>query len=261
MLRKLSLCLCSILLVSCTFFSSPLANLKQMDGGARDALQSRLLENAAQLEFYKALYRVQPSPPEPAFRYAVVFEQPQRLRVEILPNQGFYSLGLFVAEQQNALFIDPSEKKVAISNNPRKLLRRYFALPFAPEEIALILTGRVPMDVLSNSKTGWYDSRKDTAVIRSADETQYFEVRLADGLLHTLQIRDSIIGKVRLSMEIDSYKEVEGVLVADGIRFDVPDEDMQIAVQAKTFKMQRGTDSLFNPTVPAGFRIDKYEDE
>ena len=79
-----------------------------------------------------------------SFRYAVASKQPERLRVDLLPAEGAYTLGLLVVSNAGSLVIDSQAKTFASGCDVNAVSERFFALQgVTPDLIQALVTGRI----------------------------------------------------------------------------------------------------------------------
>jgi outer membrane lipoprotein-sorting protein len=82
-------------------------------------------------------------------RYAFVFAYPDRLRIEALPVNGLYTLNLLVARKDQAVFVDPAEKRAFVSSKAEHLLEKGFRLDVTKQELMSLLLGRIDSQILN----------------------------------------------------------------------------------------------------------------
>jgi len=80
-----------------------------------------------------------------SFRYAVAAKQPDSLRVDLLPTEGAYTLGLLVVQNGRALVIDSQEKIYSSGCEVKQVFEKFFSLRgVSPELVQALVTGRMP---------------------------------------------------------------------------------------------------------------------
>ncbi len=79
------------------------------------------------------------------FRYVVLSKEPSSFRVDVLPVNGALTLGLLVAHQGKAVWLDAQEKTYAESEDEGALVAEYLGLKGVSRKTAVaLLTGTLP---------------------------------------------------------------------------------------------------------------------
>jgi hypothetical protein len=80
-----------------------------------------------------------------SFRYALVGRGSKDLRIDLLPREGAYTLGLLTVRGDKALMIDSQAKRYASECEPNALFERFFGLQgITPDLVRALLLGRIP---------------------------------------------------------------------------------------------------------------------
>ena len=80
-----------------------------------------------------------------SFRYVVLSKEPASFRVDVLPVNGAFTLGLLVSHNGNAIWLDSQEKTYAEDTDERRLVAEYLGLRGVSRETAVALvTGTLP---------------------------------------------------------------------------------------------------------------------
>lgn len=80
-----------------------------------------------------------------SFRYVVLSKDPDSFRVDVLPVNGAFTLGILVAHGDKALWLDAQEKTYAEDNDERRLMTEYLGLRGVSRETAVaMVTGVLP---------------------------------------------------------------------------------------------------------------------
>jgi hypothetical protein len=79
-----------------------------------------------------------------SFRYAVASKQPDSLRVDLLPTEGAYTLGLLVVRNSQSLVIDSQSKTYSSGCEVNAVFEKFFSLQgVTPALIQALVTGRL----------------------------------------------------------------------------------------------------------------------
>lgn len=80
-----------------------------------------------------------------SFRYVVLSKEPASFRVDVLPVNGAFTLGILVAHGGKAVWLDAQEKTYAEDNDERRLMTDYLGLRGVSRETAVaMVTGVLP---------------------------------------------------------------------------------------------------------------------
>lgn len=80
-----------------------------------------------------------------SFRYVVVSKEPTSFRVDVLPLNGAFTLGLLVAREGRALWLNSQERTYAEDTDERRLVAEYLGLQGVSRETAVaLMTGALP---------------------------------------------------------------------------------------------------------------------
>lgn len=80
-----------------------------------------------------------------SFRYVVVSQEPSNFRVDVLPLNGAFTLGLLVAHEGKALWLNSQERTYSEDRDERRLVAEYLGLRGVSRETAVaLMTGVLP---------------------------------------------------------------------------------------------------------------------
>lgn len=217
----------------------------------------KLARNSADLRHAKILYnaRIKHGDEVTSLRYALIFEKPQRLRVEVLPLNGFYSLGLFAVSEAGSVMLEPSEKVATLSNNPQALLARYFYLPLSPSALIHLIAGALSPEALAAGLE-----------VRQSDQGDLVEVRRVDGRevyrfspeleLQSCQFFSPHDDQLVVEANFSDYARHEEILFPQTLHVRLVSVGVDLDLSLSSFKS--GTiapaEQLFNPAIPAGYQ-------
>lgn len=81
-----------------------------------------------------------------SFRYVVVSKEPGSFRVDVLPVNGAFTLGLLVSHDGRALWLNSQEQTYSEDRDERRLVAEYLGLRGVSRETAVaLMTGSLPM--------------------------------------------------------------------------------------------------------------------
>lgn len=224
----------------------------------RKALQAQYLMQVSRPRSYKILYAVRQSNPVASYRYATIFNAPNQFRLEILPSTGFYSLGLYLQNNDQALYIDQGERKVITAVSPAILFEGLFGLPLPPEDLPMILLGQLPGRVLSDVDFNWYHISEKNLGIATASLAEYWEIDRHLGRLKRVQLRDAVTG--RLFVEVTFEYQESKPEFPSSIGLEAPLADFSMNLIPVSQKMNVPVkQELFFPIIPDQFIRESIE--
>jgi hypothetical protein len=81
-----------------------------------------------------------------SFRYAVVGKDDNKLRIDVLPHEGAYTLALIIVQGSDALFVDTQAKRVTVGCSVKEVLERSLGLQgMTPAAVQALVLGRPPV--------------------------------------------------------------------------------------------------------------------
>ena len=124
-----------------------------------------------------------------SFRYVVLSKEPSSFRVDVLPVNGALTLGLLVAHDGKAVWLDAQEKTYAESDDEKALLAEYLGLSGVSRKVAVaLLTGTIP--ALSCSAVRLYQLPEGDRLFVDDTNKVAWRVRGSSNDLVALQVLD-----------------------------------------------------------------------
>ena len=247
----------SVLLFACSY-SDRMPDLPTHEMPRKEvaALQSWYLQQVVPLRSFKNLYSVRQDNPKTSYRYAVVFDAPNAFRLEMFPDTGFYSLGLFILNGKRVLFLDESAKKGVVSDDARLVFKDLFGIPVSPADLPYILAGQIPGRFFEDESLKFYRlNGGDIGIVHPAF-AEYWEFSAETGQLRKVQLRDSI--SERFLAEITLSETIaEGAELPESLVIEIPLADTTVTLQLAKSKLNIPIQSeLFTPGVPEHFEME-----
>jgi hypothetical protein len=183
-----------------------------------------------------------------SFRYAVASKQPDFLRVDLLPTEGAYTLGLLVVRDGRVLVIDSQAKTYSLGCNVNAVFEKFFALQgVSPDVVQALITGR--MSGVHCSAAQVY--RQDGGRLLLIDEQTHhaWEVDESSGRVLQISLLDSSLSRIQANALRTYYPDQE--LIAVEIHKPVTASAM-MKVRKLTLNPDI-SDSLFEISPPAGY--------
>lgn len=187
-----------------------------------------------------------------AFRQAIVFVRPDRLRIEALPPTGAVSLHLLVANRGTVVSLDPTVKEAAVGPSSTAVFRRFLNLPFREGEIMALVAGRVEPGTLDDSS----DVRCGQAecTIARANGRHVWRVDRTSGEIRSVRLSDPLQGKARVEVLYTAYADVGGVRIPSALTFRLPNDGVDLELTYRTGSVNTPIpDRLFELTIPSDY--------
>jgi hypothetical protein len=185
-------------------------------------------------------------------RMAIAFKAPSSLRIDLLPLQGAFALGVFVAEGVEYRLVDMQEKEFRKGPLSRTALASVFGVEINPWDLAPILVGRIPGRFFQNEGDLILERLSESQImIRSNNTRDRFEIDAASG-----EVTRAVLGSAS-SDELDIRR----------IRSEALDGQLTITVRAPVYDRmtsfsvmqlrlnQEIPDALFRLVQPSEFRV------
>jgi hypothetical protein len=216
-------------------------------------LCGRVLTNRANVTSLRSLVEatLRPSYSESvSFRYAIASKEPEQLRIDVLPLEGAYTLGMIVVRPEGATVIDTHEQTYSQAADADELLERFLGLRgVTPAVVKALLTREVPLlqcaDVTAyGSPDGaitLVDARHHVAWILEGDSKRIHAVELLDSLNEKIEARAEILGRAETTPEIH-------------FSIYAPTQATAQMVVRKLTLQKEIPDTLFDVAIPSGYR-------
>jgi hypothetical protein len=180
-----------------------------------------------------------------SFRYAIVGKSNEKLRIDILPHEGAYTLALITVQGSKALFLDPQAKRVTEGCSVKEVLEKFLGLQgMTPAAVQALVLGRPP--VLECQRIAAHRSAAGGVVFVDLMEQVAWEVDEGSGALrkaHFLDSRGATVTAV-------AVREEAGMIVVSVYKPVGATAEMRIV---KLTKNPDVTDSTFDVAVPSGY--------
>jgi hypothetical protein len=224
------------------------------DGGQSFALCAALRGHAAPQKAFRALLATQLTANNEAysFRYAVAGrgsrEGSEDLRVDLLPDEGAYTLGLLTVREGKALMIDSQEKRFADACDPDRLFEKFFGLKgITPDLVKALLVGQVPALTCEDIRT----YRQEAGRLQFLDSRTHrvWQVEESSGALLGVEILNDTHSKVyaRAQRERGAQGDVITIAIFNPL-------EASAEMQIRKFTINPAlSEGLFNVVPPVGY--------
>lgn len=109
-----------------------------------------------------------------SYRQTVLFEKPDRFRIEALPLDSAYTLYLVVAANGTLKALNPPQREAISSLDERALFARLTKLPLGTREMMSLLIGRVPPTELHADTEIYRPSAARVLYLKNRNFTSYY---------------------------------------------------------------------------------------
>ena len=130
------------------------------DRGSRECLAIKAKQQGASTS-YRALVEALVVGEGATFRYAVASRDSLNTRIDVLPPEGAFTLGIFVVRDGEASFVDVAQKRYRMQCTPEDLYQEFFQIEgLSPQLVTALLTGIIPLDSCSNTDVYYAEDGK-----------------------------------------------------------------------------------------------------
>lgn len=260
---------CLPLLASCTLLCSMLSGCAPQRRDApwlpdevavapaeQAVFQERVVAQSREVASFRGLFKTSARRGEGAssFRQAIVFEQPDSVRIEALPPQGAVTLHLLVSHEGRVTVVIPGERRAIRGRSSTALFRQYLDLPFREAELMALISGRVEratFEAQSEVRCG-----KDLCAVRRTDGRYVWRFERQSGRLISVSIRDPLKLSERVRVHYGGYHEFDGVTVPKQLTLELPQDRVVIAMDAVMVRVNQPIQSaLFEVAVPSDYSV------
>jgi hypothetical protein len=184
-----------------------------------------------------------------SLRYAIVAKEPGRMRIDLLPLEGAYTLGLLVVTREGATLIDTTNQTFAKEMDAEKLTREFVGLPgLTPEVVVALVTGQLP--ALSCSSSEVFRGKDGQVMIRDRGSRIVWEVVSDSSAIKSAHILSQSGERVEALVGIRDGEV--GFPTVDFSVFSPATASAEMIVRKLTINKEI-PDDLFNVAVPSGY--------
>jgi hypothetical protein len=184
-----------------------------------------------------------------SLRYAIVTKEPERMRIDLLPLEGAYTLGLLVVNRDGATLIDTTNQTFAKESDAEKLTREFVGLPgLTPEVVLALVTGQLPP--LSCLSSEVFRGKDGTVMIRDRESRIVWEVASDSSMIKSAQILSQSGERVEASVTVRGGDV--GFPTVDFSVFSPASASAEMIVRKLTLNKDI-PDELFSVPIPSGY--------
>lgn len=194
-------------------------------------------------------------------RHVIVFEKPDKLRVEALPLNSAFTLNLVAARDGKVVVLDPGSKRALTGSAGSGLIKDTIGIPVDESELMSYMSGRIPSAVIARDagqqsvRVYRNDQQNTTAVV--VGNYRHFWLYNNDTLdLQTVQIRNPFRDRLLLEICYELYFEVNGVRVPNKIEVWLPEEDVRFTLAFSAISVNKEfPHKLYSVRIPSDYRV------
>lgn len=180
-----------------------------------------------------------------SFRYAIVGKSDEKMRIDVLPHEGAYTLALITVQGSKALFLDPQAKRVTQGCSVKEVLEKFLGLQgMTPAAVQALVLGRPPA-LECGRVTAHRPTVGGVVFVDLADQIAW-EIDEDSGALRKAHFLDSKGATVTAV----AVREEGGVIVVSVYKPVGATAEMRIV---KLSKNPDVSDSTFDVAVPTGY--------
>lgn len=211
----------------------------------------RLAAQHEQVRSARALVHatIQASGEVASFRYAIVTKQPGNMRVDLLPMEGAYTLGLLVVGRDGATLMDTTNRTFAIESDAEKLTREFIGLPgLTPDVVLALVTGKLPPMECATARV--FRSGDGALMIRDENTRLVWEVDPHSTSIRGAQVLTTNGQEVEALARI--HKNDGGFVTVDFSVYSPASASAEMIVRKLTVNREIPED-LFKVAIPSGY--------
>jgi hypothetical protein len=184
-----------------------------------------------------------------SLRYAIVAKEPGRMRIDLLPLEGAYTLGLLVVSRDEATLIDATNQTFAKERDAERLTREFVGLPgLTPEVVVALVTGQLPP--LSCQSAEVFKGSDGAVMVRDRESRIVWEVSSSSNAIKSAHILNRSGERVEASVRVEIASN--GLSTVDFSVFSPTTASAEMVVRKLTTNKDI-PDELFNVAVPSGY--------
>jgi hypothetical protein len=198
-----------------------------------------------------------------AVRGIIVFQKPDKFRLEILPPSATYTLTLLVAREGLATLLDPREKSAVVSSSASGLLQAALKLPMSESDLMSYFLARVPPRFaarVSNQKEALVTTNTQTGklMVRLTDTGDTWTIEPTTGLLTEATLVNRFDGLTDVELGYEGAVTCEGLQLPGVISVKLPRQNLGMTFTLTTTKCNQDIpDTLFSAEIPGDYSVIK----
>lgn len=236
---------------------SALPPISEIEISAREyaELRASLSACGSTIQTFRGLARVSAhqGSDRSTFRYVLVFEKPDRLRLEAIPTTAVYTLSLLVSAQGQFTYLEPPEKRAVRGAGIQQMLGRYVGIPLEPSDLMAISLGCLP-------------PRYNIQDLRSYRDTERNIIQVVgNGLLLELESGSFATRRLYLISPLDDRTAVEiewqgahspNLSAPFSMQIRVPRHELRVDMNFTSIQHNATiSDQLFHPSIPSDYSV------
>lgn len=260
LIKKIIIFLLFVPLLACTAQRARLVS-----GVPVDLIESRMF--LAQLESrdreissFKGLFKtsIRRGKDVDFMRHAIVFDRPDKIRIETLPRDAVWTLSLLVSQASALTLLEPGERKAWILSAGPETLRRVIGIPVAVEDLMSLLVGHVPHRLLDKGDniSVFRDDLQGLIGFNASNGLASWTTD-ASGNLQTLELSDQFNQKLTLIVNYLNYSLVGNIYVPKKVVVEMPRDGLVVELTQASVKLNTPiADKLFTAAVPSDYSVE-----
>jgi len=184
-----------------------------------------------------------------SFRYAIAGKSGDRLRIDVLPQEGAFTLAMITVRGEQALFLDTQARRAIEGCSVAQVLERLLGLEgMTPAAVEALVVGQAPP--LECSRVTAYHPREERVLFVDSSESIAWEINEATGTLASVSFLDS----QRTKVTADAHRSiaVDGQTIIT-VNVHKPAQAIANMSIVKFSKNSDINESLFEVAIPAGY--------
>lgn len=198
-----------------------------------------LSQRGERLVSVKALYRteIEYGGKRQSLRHAFLYQEPDMLRVEVLPRTGTYNLGLFLAHGGRAQFVDQQSQEIRESHSAKDLMAEHFGLELSTSGLITILLGMVEYPAYGT----FYEAPQEGRFFTSPSG---YNAALTPGdlLVSQAQLINVENDRVVLNAEYSDYRQVKDLWLPHKVKIHSIKNDFIVNLEAQFIRVNEEID-------------------
>lgn len=239
------------------FMRVPKVSGAKLPNSAAARVISRLAECGSTVESFRGLARASLVQKEEraAFRYAIVFSKPDKLRIEALPTAAVYTLSLLLTNEHNLLYLDATSKTAHRGPVAVPMLNRFLGVPLLPPDLMSLLTACAPTQISSAEASLVYEDSQ-RGVLQVSTKGMLLEVSNTTFDPQRAFVINSFDDRVALLIEWSDYRDVQGQQLPGTVKITIPEHSVTLELNFTSSEINgKYPDKLFQAVIPEGYDL------
>ncbi len=241
-----------ILIAGCVRLPTFAPSVPALEGSEAKQICAELVGQSRQPEALRALVNatLTHNDESVSFRYAIASQGLDRIRIDVLPIEGAFTLAILVVNDGKATLLETQNREAFVGSDPATLLERLLGLEgISTKEVRALLTAKLPP--LECSTVRVYPVSADRVILVEEKGQAAWTVSRSSGVLSKLQVVDQDAERILLEAELSEVPR------SIALHIYSPARALGALAVEKLSEPPTIPDSIFEVSIPRSYSVNE----